>query len=73
MISSEDMTSPAGEVAGLAPLLQVSKLSKQFPGVVALDQVDFDQRSGEVHILFGENGAARTATEMGLDLLGDVP
>ena len=42
------------------PLLQASQLSKQFPGVAALDEVDFDLRSGEVHILFGENGAGKS-------------
>lgn len=42
------------------PLLEVRALSKQFPGVVALDAVDFELRPGEVHVLFGENGAGKS-------------
>jgi len=42
------------------PLLEVAGLSKQFPGVLALDAVDFTLRSGEVHVLFGENGAGKS-------------
>ena len=33
---------------------------KHFPGVLAVDQVDFDVRAGEVHALLGENGAGRS-------------
>ena len=33
---------------------------KRFPGVVALDRVDFDLRAGEVHVLLGENGAGKS-------------
>ncbi|QLH26993.1 sugar ABC transporter ATP-binding protein [Streptomyces sp. Rer75] len=33
---------------------------KTFPGVVALDGVDFDLRRGEVHVLLGENGAGKS-------------
>jgi ribose transport system ATP-binding protein len=42
------------------PLLAVAEVSKQFPGVLALDRVDFDLRPGEVHVLFGENGAGKS-------------
>jgi ribose transport system ATP-binding protein len=41
-------------------LLRLDKVSKHFPGVVALDAVDFDLRPGEVHVLFGENGAGKS-------------
>ncbi|MCW8217798.1 sugar ABC transporter ATP-binding protein [Streptomyces griseolus] len=41
-------------------LLRVEGVRKTFPGVVALDRVDFDLRSGEVHVLLGENGAGKS-------------
>jgi len=40
--------------------LEVNRISKSFPGVKALDQVDFSIRSGEVHALVGENGAGKS-------------
>lgn len=45
---------------GKIPLLKMAKISKQFPGVLALDQIDFDLHAGEVHVLFGENGAGKS-------------
>ncbi len=41
-------------------LLQIRKLSKTFPGVRALEEVDFTVRRGEVHALMGENGAGKS-------------
>jgi ABC-type sugar transport system ATPase subunit len=35
-------------------------IGKRFPGVVALDGVDFDVRRGEVHALMGANGAGKS-------------
>ena len=45
---------------GDPPLLELTRVSRQFPGVQALAEVDFDLRPGEVHVLFGENGAGKS-------------
>lgn len=41
-------------------LLEMRNISKNFPGVKALNQVDFTLREGEVHALMGENGAGKS-------------
>lgn len=40
--------------------LEMRGITKQFPGVLANDRVDFDVKSGEVHALLGENGAGKS-------------
>jgi ABC-type uncharacterized transport system ATPase subunit len=42
------------------PVLELRKITKQFPGVLANDAVDFDLRRSEVHALLGENGAGKS-------------
>jgi ribose transport system ATP-binding protein len=44
----------------MAPLLEMRGISKAFPGVQALDDVDFDLNPSEVHALVGENGAGKS-------------
>ncbi len=44
----------------MEPILSVRGLSKSFPGVQALDGVNFDLYPGEVHIIVGENGAGKS-------------
>ena len=41
-------------------LLEMKKISKSFPGVKALTDVDFQLKAGEVHALLGENGAGKS-------------
>jgi inositol transport system ATP-binding protein len=40
--------------------LRVSGVTKMFPGVTALDKIDFSVREGTVHVLCGENGAGKS-------------
>jgi galactofuranose transport system ATP-binding protein len=35
-------------------------IAKAFPGVIALEDVDFSLRKGEIHALMGENGAGKS-------------
>jgi len=41
-------------------VLNMQKIRKTFPGVLALDGVSFELRKGEVHVLLGENGAGKS-------------
>jgi len=42
------------------PILTMRKISKAFPGVQALHNVDFTLNQGEIHALMGENGAGKS-------------
>ncbi|WP_097983612.1 sugar ABC transporter ATP-binding protein [Streptomyces sp. f150] len=58
-------TPPHPETPGVGaavaePVLEARSVSKRFPGVVALDDVSFALRAGEVHALVGENGAGKS-------------
>jgi len=41
-------------------ILELKNISKSFPGVKALDQVQFSLKPGEIHALVGENGAGKS-------------
>jgi len=43
-----------------APILEMKSITKEFPGVKALDNVTFSVAKGEIHCLVGENGAGKS-------------
>jgi len=44
----------------IRPLVEMTGVTRIFPGVTALDNVNFQLLAGEVHVLFGENGAGKS-------------
>src|SRR5262245_21475066 len=47
-------------MADTQSLVAMKGIAKSFPGVVALEDVDFSLRKGEIHALMGENGAVKS-------------
>jgi len=47
-------------VATDAPILEMKAITKEFPGVKALNKVSFRVARGEIHCLVGENGAGKS-------------
>jgi len=41
-------------------MVKMEKITKEFSGVTALKDVDFNLLPGEVHVLLGENGAGKS-------------
>ena len=54
-----DASAAVGAV-GVVPLLQMTGIVKEFPGIRALAGVDLDVVVGEVHCLLGQNGAGKS-------------
>ncbi|WP_066501644.1 sugar ABC transporter ATP-binding protein [Abyssisolibacter fermentans] len=44
----------------MANILEMKNITKEFPGVKALDNVNFKVKKGEIHCLVGENGAGKS-------------
>src|SRR6187399_79528 len=65
LLSPNSQRSPCACCEGLklpepATILELRGISKSFPGVVALKDIDFSVIPGEVHVLLGENGAGKS-------------
>jgi ribose transport system ATP-binding protein len=56
----QDQETQAKAAASAPPLIALRNVSKRFPGVLALDNCQFELAAGEVHALMGENGAGKS-------------
>lgn len=56
----EESREKKGSTSGGEIVLEFKKITKRFPGVVALEEVDLDVGKGEVHAIVGENGAGKS-------------
>jgi inositol transport system ATP-binding protein len=54
------MASASAAAGDAGALLEIEGIRKEFPGVLALDNVQFRLRPGTVHALMGENGAGKS-------------
>jgi ABC-type uncharacterized transport system ATPase subunit len=56
-----DFSVPAdAEAVAPQPILRMQNIVKRFGGMTAVDEVDFNVNSGEIHALLGENGAGKS-------------
>lgn len=60
MVSKMNVHKPSDPALSAALALEMKGISKRFPGVVALDDVNLDLKVGEVLALVGENGAGKS-------------
>jgi inositol transport system ATP-binding protein len=58
--STAQVVRESGAIPNAEYLLEVEKVRKAFPGVLALDDVSFRLKRGHVHALMGENGAGKS-------------
>ena len=54
------LAAPSGFQLASAPFLSMRGVTKRYDSIVALNAVDFEARSGEIHALLGENGAGKS-------------
>jgi general nucleoside transport system ATP-binding protein len=59
-LRSEEAGAQRPSSSAAAPVVELSGITKAFPGVVANHDISFDVRRGEVHCLLGENGAGKS-------------
>ena len=58
--STAQVVRESGAIPNAEYLLEVANVRKAFPGVLALDDVSFRLKRGQVHALMGENGAGKS-------------
>src|SRR5579862_8075938 len=58
--STAEIVRTSGAIPNAEYLLEVTNVRKAFPGVLALDDVQFKLKRGHVHALMGENGAGKS-------------
>ena len=63
-MTDQDTEKPEGQEETAAPvaaaLLELDRITKAFPGIIANDSISFRIMPGEVHALLGENGAGKS-------------